>query len=141
MNLVGRSKRALALHRANSLKVAVLFTIFAIGCLVLEAVGITDLASPWLAATIVPNALIYAAVSSGRLPWFKGMALPCLPVMVASVAFLWALNTAIVFPAIISWAVLACLIAAFGFLIWRMWTFEPELPSGKRTLPPSSPRA
>ena len=141
MNFIGRSQRALAFSHANGLKVAVLFAIFAIGCFVLEAVGVTDLASPWLAATILPNALIHAAVRSGRLPWFKGMALPCLLVVIALVAFVWILNAAVFSPAIVGWAVFACLIAAFGFLIWRMWTFEPELPSGKRTLPSSSPRA
>ncbi|WP_010408245.1 hypothetical protein [Citromicrobium sp. JLT1363] len=140
MSIVERSQHALALNRTNGLKVAVLFATFGIGCFVLEATGVSDLASPWLAAAILPNALIYIAVRGGKLPWFRGMALPCLLVLVASVALVWALHADILVPTVLSGGVLACWIAASGFLIWRMWTFEPE-PPGKRALPSTSPRA
>lgn len=125
MKIFERAQRRLALDYANSLSVAALFLIPAVGFFALDAVGIHALSSPLLALPLLPNILIYMAVRSGRLRWFRGMALPSLLVMTASLALVWLLKTEMQMPAVFAYSALVGLIGAFGFLGYRMWTFDP----------------
>lgn len=125
MSIIDSSKRLLARDAANSPKVAALLFIAAGGWFVLDWVGVRDLASPWLAMPLFLLALIYIAERLGKLQWFRGMTLPSLCVMAGSTSMVWVLNTKSPLPSVFTYAVVAGLIAALGFLIFRMWTFNP----------------
>lgn len=126
MSILERAQRRLALDYANSPKVAVLFFIHAAGWYALDLVGVHDLANPWLALTLIPNTLIYIAERFGKLQWFRGMTLPSLLVMTASLALDCVLNSEMYVPAFLAYFILAGLLAAFGFLGYRVWTFDPN---------------
>jgi hypothetical protein len=127
MNIFERVQRQLALDYANSLKVAVLFFIHAGGWFALDAIGVHDLASPWLVLTLTPNILIYVLERLGRITWFRGMNSPSLLVMALSIAMIFVLNTSFPVPNMLAYCVLAGWIASFGFLMFRMWTFGPPV--------------
>jgi hypothetical protein len=125
MRLIEWSQRQLARDTANSPKVAALFLIAAGGWLALDQLGVEDLASPWLATPLLPLALIYTAERLEKLQWFRGMSLPSLFVLAASTALVWTLNARPPVPSMFAYAAVAGLVAAWGFLIFRMWTFGP----------------
>ena len=91
----------------------------------MDEAGVTDLASPWSLAPLLPLAVICAAERLGKLQWFSGMSLPSLFVMAAATALIWTLNARPPVPSICAYAALAGLAAAWGFLMFRMWTFDP----------------
>lgn len=124
MNIFELAQRQLARDYANSPKVAALFLVNAAGWFGLDALGFDDLASPWIALTLVPLTLIYFAERVGKLTWFTGMTLPTLLVMAGSVALIWVLNARVPVPTTLAYCVLAGWITTLGFLLFRMWTFE-----------------
>lgn len=126
MSIFEGAQRRLALSHANSSKVAVLFFIHAAGWFALDIVGVHDLANPWLALTLIPNTLIYIAERFGKLRWFRGMTLPSLLVMTALLALGCVLDTEMYVPAVLAYIFLAGFLAAFGFLGYRVWTFDPN---------------
>lgn len=126
MRLIEWSQRQLARDAANSPKVAVLFLVTAAGWFALDQAGVEDLASPWLAMPLLPLALIYIAERLGTFLWFRGMTLPCLCVLTASTALIWVLNARSPLPSVFAYAVLTGFVAAWGFLMFRMWTFDPD---------------
>jgi hypothetical protein len=105
--------------------VAALFLIAAGGWFALDAAGVEDLASPWLVLPLLPLALIYVVERLGTFQWFRGMTLPCLGVSAASTALVWVLNARSPLPNVFAYAVVAGFVAAWGILMFRMWTFEP----------------
>ncbi len=131
MSIFERAQHQLSRDYANSPKVAVLFFINAAGWFALEAVGVHDLASPWLALTLIPNIVIYVAERQGKLTWFRGMTAPSLLVMAGMVAFVWVFNTELNVPTVFAYCVFVGWLAAFAFLAFRIWTFEtPSEPTG-----------
>jgi hypothetical protein len=125
MSLIEGSQRQLARDGANSPKVAALFFIVAGGWLVLDQAGVQDLASPWSAGPLLPLALIYVAERLGKLHWFRGMTLPSLCVMAGLTAMIWVLNAKRPLPSVFAYTVAVGMVAACGFLIFRIWTFDP----------------
>jgi len=124
MNIFELSHRGLARNYANSPKVGALFFIDAAAWLVMDMLDVGDFSSPWIIVTLVPVALIYLAERLGKIRWFKGMTLPSLFVMTGSVAFLWVLNVRPQVSSSLIYFVLASWIAAFCFLLVRIWTFD-----------------
>lgn len=127
MNIFELSQRGVARHSANGPKVAALLFINATAWLALAAMGVDDLASPWMIVTLIPVALIYLAERLGRIRWFEGMTLPTLFAMAGSIAFVWVLNTSAPVPNALIYFVLTGWIAAFSFLLIRIWTFDPSV--------------
>jgi len=111
---------------ANGPKVAVLFLIFAAGIFALDAFGVDDLSSPELGLALIPPVLIYLAERLGKIAWFTGLTLPSLLVMAAWMAFIWALNARAPVPSALTYCAVAALIAALGFLLFRLWSFGPN---------------
>ncbi|WP_156348541.1 hypothetical protein [Sphingomonas sp. Leaf23] len=124
-DIIELSQRVIARDAKNSPKVAALF-IIASGCwFVLDLAGIKDLTIPWLAAPLLPIAAIYLMERSGTIHWFKGMTLPSLCVLASVVAFVWVLKSKYPLPTVSIYVALGSFIAAFSFLMFRMWTYQP----------------
>lgn len=125
MDIFEHSARLLGRNYANSPKVSVLLFVFAAGWFALDAIGISDIRSPWTALTLIPVLSIYVAERLGKIRWFVGITLPSLLVMIGMVAFVWVLNAQPPVPAPVTYCVLGAWVAAFGFLMFRTWTFQP----------------
>jgi hypothetical protein len=127
MNIFERSQRGLARRDGNGPKVAALFFVDAAAWLALDAAGVNDLTSPWLILPLVPLALIYVGERLGKILWFEGMTLPIFFVTAGSIAFVWVAHASAPVPDALIYFVLTSWIAAFGFLLVRMWTFAPSM--------------
>lgn len=125
MHLFEWSHRQLARDAANSPKVAALFIIAADGWFTLDQAGVKDLGSPWIVVPLLPVFLIYVAERRGKFLWFRGMTSPCLYVLAATTALIWVLNARSPLPSLFAYAVVAGFVAAWGFLMFRVWTFDP----------------
>ena len=125
MRLIEWSQRHFARDATNSPKVAALFLIAAGIWFALDLAGVEDLTSPWLALPLLPIVLIYLAERRGKLQCFRGMTLPCLCVFAASITLIWILNVKSPISSVFAYAAAGGFVAAWGFLLFRMWSFDP----------------
>ena len=90
----------------------------------LDAIGISDLSSPWLSLALIPVALVYIGELTGKIRWFRGMTLPTLLLLAASVGLLWALNATQSIMPELTYGIAAGYAFASGFLLFRMMLIE-----------------
>lgn len=116
-------ERSLSRQLSNRPKVALLFLIWAASGWTLSLFW-NDLGDPRQLIAAIPISVVYLMEKQGTFSWFRGMSLPVLAVALSAHLFILTLNA---FPQPRVWtiyAALAALIAAFSFLIYRMWTVD-----------------
>lgn len=104
----------------NGAKAGLLFMITATAMFALEASGIHDLSSPWLVLVLTPVAVLYVLEIAGKVVWFKGITLPTLLLLTATIALLWVLNAKEPIKPALAYGFVSIYCLANAFLLVRM---------------------